>query len=116
MMTVANIIKFYCAKHLQLRSRKNLHTQPEILFSNSSQEQYTLCQTKQHLDTKELKIVTGKEGKGFALEYSKQYELPYFLHHVLLLHVLQKGNTSLDTIWQHKASSWTSQWDPTQTL
>lgn len=71
---------------------------------------------KQILEMKELKTVTGKERKGFVPEYSKQYELPYFLHHVLLLHAVQKGNTSLDTIWQHKASSWTSQWDPTQTL
>lgn len=65
---------------------------------------------------KELKIVTGEERQGFLPKYSKQYELPYFFHPVLFLHVLQKGNTSLDTIWQHKASSWTSQWDPTQTL
>lgn len=29
---------------------------------------------------------------------------------------LKKGSISLDAIWQHEASSWTSQWDPTQTL
>lgn len=66
---------------------------------------------------KELKIVTGRERKAFVPEYSEEIRtFSASPPHVLLLHALEKGNISLDAIWQHEASSWTSQWDATQTL
>jgi len=61
-------------------------------------------------------LLAEKEEKDLFYNTVKQSKLSSFFHHVFFLRVLRKGNISLDAIWQCKASSWTSQWDATQTL